>query len=109
MSPLRLFHPSLCILRNPSLAPPPLPPNMLPSQWCVCMHQGVGLCHGISGNGYALLSLFRATGEQQYLRAARGFALYGAQHWRELYEVPDRPASLFEVRERGGGGVREQG
>lgn len=67
------------------------------------------MCHGISGNGYALLCLFRATGEQQYLRAARGFALYGADHWRELYEGPDRPASLFEVREVGTVGVWERG
>jgi hypothetical protein len=60
--------------------------------------QGVGLCHGISGNGFALLAMARSTGQPHYLRAARAFALYAAQHWQELYEVPDRPASLFEVR-----------
>jgi hypothetical protein len=58
----------------------------------------VGLCHGISGNGYALLALARATGQAHYRRAARAFALYAAQHWQELYEGPDRPASLYEVR-----------
>lgn len=130
--------------------------------------QGVGLCHGICGNGYALLALARATGEPHYLRAARGFGLYAATHYQvrllawlgrccvhccisaslncrvvgmnraapltwarrpaaqpahvhccaacvsvsppptqeapgwqqELYDTPDRPASLFEVRER---------
>lgn len=60
------------------------------------LRKGVGLCHGISGNGYALLSLYRATGEPQYLGMAQSFALFAAEHWEELYEVPDRPASLYE-------------
>lgn len=45
----------------------------------------------------------RATGQAHYERAARGFALHAAEHWRELYDVPDRPASLFEVRGAAGG------
>jgi lantibiotic modifying enzyme len=63
----------------------------------LCFLQGVGLCHGISGNGYALLAMARATGQPHYLRAARAFALYAAQHWQQLYDTPDRPASMFEV------------
>ena len=27
----------------------------------------------------------------------QAFALWAAQHWEELYEVPDRAASLYEV------------
>jgi len=27
----------------------------------------------------------------------QAFALYAADHWEELYETPDRPASLYEV------------
>jgi hypothetical protein len=64
---------------------------------CRCL-QGVGLCHGISGNGYALLALARATGEARWLSAAQAFALHAARHWEQLAEVPDRPASLYEVR-----------
>lgn len=62
--------------------------------------QGVGLCHGICGNGYALLALARATGEARWLSAAQAFALHAARHWEQLAEVPDRPASLYEVRGR---------
>ena len=36
--------------------------------------KGVGLCHGIGGNGYAFLSLYRATGNALYLARARCFA-----------------------------------
>ena len=57
----------------------------------------MGLCHGISGSGYALLSHGRATGDVRQLRRAAQFAEFAAQHWRELYPVPDTPASLFEV------------
>lgn len=59
--------------------------------------QGVGLCHGIAGSGYALLSHARATGDARQLRRAQQFALFAAQHWQQLYPVPDAPASLSEV------------
>lgn len=35
-----------------------------------------GLCHGTAGNGYALLKLFRRTGNETWLRRARAFALH---------------------------------
>eukprot|EP00775_Hariotina_reticulata_P009210 gene9210-9377_t len=60
------------------------------------LKKGVGLCHGISGNGYALLALARATRDPSWLSAAQQFGVYGARHWEELHDVPDRPASLFE-------------
>ena len=59
--------------------------------------QGVGLCHGIAGSGYALLSHGRATGDERQLRQAARFAQFAADHWQELCAVPDAPASLFEV------------
>ena len=31
------------------------------------LRKGYGLCHGVSGNGYALLAMYQATGEQIYL------------------------------------------
>lgn len=60
------------------------------------LRKGVGLCHGVAGNGYALLAMWRATREEQYLEQARAFALFAARRWEELYDVPDRAASLFE-------------
>jgi Lanthionine synthetase C-like protein len=59
--------------------------------------QGVGLCHGIAGSGYALLSHGRATGDERQLRRGARLAIFAADHWQELYPVPDAPASLFEV------------
>ncbi len=56
-----------------------------------------------SGNGYAFLSLWRSTGDAQYLDMARAFAVFAADRWEELQDAPDRPASLFEVT--GGGGA----
>jgi hypothetical protein len=37
--------------------------------------KGNGICHGISGNAYALLSLYRATGDEKWLYRAYRFAL----------------------------------
>ena len=55
--------------------------------------QGLGLCHGITGNGYALLAAAEGAvddiGKQQH--RAMHFALFAADHWQELYHVPDAP------------------
>ena len=59
--------------------------------------QGVGLCHGIAGNAYSFLSLYRLTQDQLWLGRAQQFALFMAEHWRQLLPVPDEPFSLFEV------------
>ena len=59
--------------------------------------QGVGLCHGIAGNGYSLLSLYRLTGDEAHLCRAQHFGAFAAEHWRQLYDVPDSPASLYLV------------
>jgi len=58
--------------------------------------KGVGLCHGISGNGYALLALYRATGRAQWLHRAQQFLLFALDNLSELRGVPDHPHSLFE-------------
>ena len=59
--------------------------------------QGLGLCHGISGNAYAFLSLYRVTKDDLYKRRAQQFALFMVDHWQELVDVPDTPLSLYEV------------
>ena len=59
--------------------------------------QGVGLCHGIAGNAYGFLSLYRLTQDQLWLGRTQQFALFMAEHWQQLLPVPDEPFSLFEV------------
>ena len=61
----------------------------------------VGLCHGISGNSYVFLSLFRTLGGQQHLFRAQQFASFLYQHARAFIgsgemHGGDRPYSLFE-------------
>ena len=38
--------------------------------------KGVGLCHGTSGNGFALLKAFDRTGDERWLERARRFAMH---------------------------------
>jgi len=38
--------------------------------------KGHGLCHGTSGNGFALLKAFARTGDEVWLQRARGFAVH---------------------------------
>ena len=38
--------------------------------------KGHGLCHGTAGNGYALLKLYRRTGDPVWLNRARSFAMH---------------------------------
>ncbi|EYC05976.1 hypothetical protein Y032_0079g1284 [Ancylostoma ceylanicum] len=39
------------------------------------LKKGPGICHGVGGNGYALLMLYRACGDEEWLHRARCFAL----------------------------------
>jgi hypothetical protein len=39
--------------------------------------KGSNLCHGTGGNGYALLALYRRTGDARWLERARAFAMHG--------------------------------
>jgi hypothetical protein len=42
-----------------------------------------GLCHGTAGNAYALLSLWRRTGDEEWLAHARAFAAHAAAQVEE--------------------------
>ena len=70
------------------------------------LKKGVGLCHGIAGNGYVLLQLSQVLSEmpdegnkQQGLtfrKWALQYAAFAINHLKELEHIPDRPYSLFE-------------
>jgi hypothetical protein len=62
------------------------------------LKKGFGLCHGISGNGMALLTLYRVTQNPLWLGRAVHFGVFSlewASHIRVL-KTPDHPLSLFE-------------
>ncbi|XP_039783750.1 lanC-like protein GCL2 isoform X2 [Panicum virgatum] len=61
----------------------------------------VGICHGVSGNAYVFLSLYRLTGNIEYLYRAKAFACFLLEKADELIAEGamhggDRPFSLFE-------------
>ncbi|XP_054815713.1 lanC-like protein GCR2 isoform X2 [Prosopis cineraria] len=61
----------------------------------------VGICHGISGNTYIFLSLYRLTGNPEYLYRAKAFACFLLDRAQRLIlegkmHGGDRPYSLFE-------------
>ena len=85
------------------------------------LRKGVGLCHGIAGNAYCFLSLYRGrkleqtrTREQQqnqhhnlqtntsstksveWLQWANHFASFAVDHFNDLKWIPDHPYSLYE-------------
>jgi hypothetical protein len=58
--------------------------------------KGHGLCHGTSGNGFALLKAFARTGDEQWLERARRFAVHAlAQAERIAAANGRRRYSLF--------------
>jgi len=64
---------------------------------CGLLKKGPGLCHGISGNGYALVTLFKATGDATWLARAMHFASSMLEEeMLALQSIPDNPFSLFE-------------
>ena len=52
-----------------------------------------GLCHGTAGNAYALLALWRRTGDEQWLERARAFAQHAATQVEERAERLDTAAT----------------
>lgn len=61
----------------------------------------VGICHGISGNTYVFLSLYRITGNAQYLYRAKAFTCFLHDRAEKLISEGimhggDRPFSMFE-------------
>ncbi|KAK1582834.1 hypothetical protein Q3G72_018714 [Acer saccharum] len=61
----------------------------------------VGICHGISGNTYVFLALYRLTGKAEYLYRAKAFACFLLDRAQKFISEGkmhggDRPYSLFE-------------
>lgn len=54
------------------------------------VRKGLGLCHGICGNGYAFLSAYRATHDESYLQQALAFA-----HFATKVRASLCPSGLF--------------
>ena len=67
--------------------------------WKAGAHQdqkGHGLCHGTSGNGFAVLKAFARTGDERWLEHARRFAVHAlAQAERIAATNGRRRYSLF--------------
>lgn len=61
------------------------------------LRKGPGICHGIAGNGYAFLLMYRLTGERKYLyRAAKFTEFLTSDTFLDGARTPDRPYSLYE-------------
>jgi len=60
------------------------------------LRKGPGICHGIAGNGYAQLMLYRLTGDSKYLYRASKFAEFLLTENFKEARIPDCPWSLFE-------------
>ncbi|XP_039137559.1 lanC-like protein GCL2 [Dioscorea cayenensis subsp. rotundata] len=61
----------------------------------------VGVCHGVSGNAHVFLSLYRSTGNVEYLYRAKAFTCFLLDKANQLIaegkmHSGDRPYSLFE-------------
>ncbi|HZC28758.1 MAG TPA: LanC-like protein [Gaiellaceae bacterium] len=48
------------------------------------LEKGPGICHGTAGNGYAFLAAFARTGDEQWLRRARRFAMHALEQVERL-------------------------
>ncbi|HEY2372239.1 MAG TPA: LanC-like protein [Gaiellaceae bacterium] len=46
--------------------------------------KGAGICHGTSGNGFALLKTFERTGDELWLERARAFAMHALEQAQRL-------------------------
>lgn len=61
------------------------------------LRKGPGICHGVAGNGYAFLLMFRLTRDKQYLYKAMKFMQFLKDPQFVKYSrTPDRPYSLYE-------------
>lgn len=59
--------------------------------------KGPGLCHGVAGNGYAFLAIYRLIKDPKYLYRAIQFANFlESSEFSEFVHQPDRPWSLYE-------------
>ncbi|KAG5894961.1 hypothetical protein JTB14_023310 [Gonioctena quinquepunctata] len=61
------------------------------------LKKGPGLCHGVAGNGYVFLLLYRLTNQPKYLyRAVQFYRFLGMGEFQSGARTPDYPYSLFE-------------
>jgi hypothetical protein len=61
------------------------------------LRKGPGICHGVAGNGYVHLLLFRLTKDVKYLYRASRFAEFlNTDEFMKNARTPDSPFSLFE-------------
>lgn len=61
------------------------------------LRKGPGICHGVAGNGYVFLLLYRLTGNEIYLYRAAKFADFmNSSQFQSDARVPDSPYSLYE-------------
>lgn len=61
------------------------------------LRKGPGLCHGIAGNAYVFLLLYRLTGNEVHLDRAIWFARFlNDSVFKNESRIPDNPYSLFE-------------
>ncbi|ETO29001.1 hypothetical protein RFI_08126, partial [Reticulomyxa filosa] len=69
------------------------------------LRKGPGLCHGVGGNGYAFLCMYRSFHHNlKYLYQSFCFAsfLLNTDQLQDFYATPDNPLSLFEGKIGGG-------
>ena len=57
--------------------------------------KGPGLCHGISGNGYCMLSHYGRTSDDIQLKRALFYAHVLSQTWKDVMPLADSPFSLY--------------
>lgn len=61
------------------------------------LRKGPGICHGVAGNGYVFLLLYRLTGDEHYLYRAAKFADFmNTSQFQTDARTPDLPYSLYE-------------
>ncbi|KAJ8951528.1 hypothetical protein NQ314_007666 [Rhamnusium bicolor] len=61
------------------------------------LKKGPGLCHGVAGNGYVFLVLYRLTRQPKYLyRAIRFYQFMDTNDFKSGTRIPDNPYSLYE-------------
>ncbi|SOV11878.1 G-protein coupled receptor, putative [Plasmodium sp. gorilla clade G2] len=60
------------------------------------LKKGLGLCHGISGNGIIFLYLYNYTQNKIWYLRAYKYALFSIKYFHKFCNIPDRPLSLFE-------------
>ncbi|GLV43553.1 uncharacterized protein CBL_04095 [Carabus blaptoides fortunei] len=61
------------------------------------LRKGPGICHGVAGNGYVFLLLYRLTNDLKYIHRAMAFAQFlDADEFKTQARTPDYPYSLYE-------------